>query len=89
MNVFIQKTPLSGVKPTLGYKLKFHGILNFPFYQCNLPANIRNIIFINMQYLPPVTQPCIVVCYESFRFYVDNFIIGLERAQDTSLIMKE
>ena len=35
-----------------------------------------------MQYLPPVTQPCIVVCYESFRFQVHNSIVGLERAQD-------
>ena len=46
-----------------------HSILNFP---------------IDMQYLPPVTQQCIVVCYESVRFQVDNFIVGLECAQDTS-----
>ena len=39
---------------------------------------------IDMQYLPPVTQQCIVVCYESVRFQVDNFIVGLECAQDTS-----
>ena len=37
-----------------------------------------------MQYLPPVTQRCIVVCYESARFQVDNHIVGLERAKDTS-----
>ena len=63
-----------------------HSILNFriPFYQCKLPANVRNIIFIDMKYLPPVTQQCIVVCYESVRFQVDNFIVGLECAQDTS-----
>ena len=62
-----------------------HSILNFrvPIYQCKLPANVRNIIFIDMQYLPPVTQQCIVVCYESVRFQVDNFIVGLECAQDT------
>ena len=46
-----------------------HSILNF---------------LIDMQYLPPVTQQCIVVCYESVRFQVDNFIVGLECAQDTS-----
>ena len=63
-----------------------HSILNFriPFHQCKLPANVRNIIFIDMQYLPPVTQQCIVVCYESVRFQVDNFIVGLECVQDTS-----
>ena len=63
-----------------------HSILNFriPFYQCKLPANVRNIIFIDMKYLPPVTQQYIVVCYESVRFQVDNFIVGLECAQDTS-----
>ena len=37
-----------------------------------------------MQYLPPVTQPCILVCYEPVRFQVDNFVVGLERTQDTS-----
>ena len=53
-------------------------------HECLLPANVRNIIFIDMKYLPPVTQQCIVVCYESVRFQVDNFIVGLECAQDTS-----
>ena len=63
-----------------------HSILNFriPFYQYKLPANVGNIIFIDMQYLTPVTQQCIVVCYESVRFLVDNFIVGLECVQDTS-----
>ena len=63
-----------------------HSILNvrIRFYQCKLAANVRNIIFIDMKYLPPVTQQCIVVCYESLRFLVDNFIVGLECVQDTS-----
>ena len=57
-------------KLTLRYKLSFHSTLDFriPFYQCYLPANVRNIIFIDMQYQPPVTQPCIVLCYESVLF---------------------
>ena len=69
-----------------------HSILNFriPFYECKLPANVSNIIFIDMKYLPPVTQQCIVVCYESVRFQVDNlFHCWFRVCARCELVMKE
>ena len=86
--MFLSKRHHSVVKPyVINYNSIVYSIFLF-FYQCDSivnARNIRNIIFKHLkQYLPPVTQRCIVVCYESARFQVDNHIVALERAKDTS-----
>ena len=70
---------------TIGLTLTHERLYPKDTTQRGVKANHSILNFgIDMQYLPPVTQQCIVVCYESVRFQVDNFIVGLECAQDTS-----
>ena len=70
---------------TIGLTLTHERLYPKDTTQRGVKANHSILNFrIDMQYLPSVTQQCIVVCYESVRFQVDNFIVGLECAQDAS-----